>query len=251
MRDKALFKSLLKAINMLDLLLKERIMLSVDYISDTLGMPRSTTYKYLALLREHGFVEYDEQSGKYKLGLRLFEFGSFVKSQVSIDKQALPYMSGLGKAVGETVMLTVLGHDAVYCLERVGYENGIRFSVERGARLPLYSGASAKVFLAFLPDDKIEALLHDAKLEKYTDHTITDLQALKKNLEQIRKVGYAYSDQEIYAGARAISAPIFNSEGQVIACLAVVGPVQRMDGDKIQTLKKLVVSYAAEISGLI
>jgi DNA-binding IclR family transcriptional regulator len=250
MRDKAGIKSLPKAINILDLFLKERTMLSVPHISAALRIPRSTTYKYLAVLREHGFVDYGEQSGKYKLGLRLLEFGSFVKSKIAIDKVALPYMHRIAKEVGETVMLTVRGHDAVYCLERVEYEDGIRFSVERGARFPLYSGASAKAFLAFMPDDEIETLLNETKLVKYTDNSITDTQELKKNLEEIRKVGYAYSDQEIHAGARAISAPIFNPEGQVIACLAVAGPVQRMDDEKIKTVKKLVARYAAEISGL-
>jgi DNA-binding IclR family transcriptional regulator len=250
MRDKSPLKSLVKGLDILDLFQKERTMLSVPYISAALRIPRSTTYKYLAVLREHGFVDHDEQSGEYKLGLRLYELGSFVRSQVSIDKLALPYMNRLAKALGETVMLTVLGHDAVYCMERVGYENGIRFSVERGARLPLYSGASAKVFLAFLPDDEIENVLREAELVKYTDNTVTDPEELKKNLTEIRKVGYAYSDQEIHPGARAISAPIFNPEGQVIACLAVVGPVQRMDDEKINALKALVVTYADEISGV-
>lgn len=250
MRDKEPFKSLLKAIDILNLLLKERTMLSVPHISAALRIPRSTTYKYLAILREQGLVDYDKKSGRYQLGLRLFEFGSFVKSQIAIDKAALPYMRRLATQVGETAMLTVLGHGAIYCLERVEYEDGIIFSVERGARFPLYSGASAKTFLAFLPDEEIETVLNETKLVKYTDNTITDPQELKRNLMEVRKVGYAYSDQEIHVGARAISAPIFNLEGQVIACLAVAGPVQRMDDKKIEVLKKLVVSYASEISGL-
>jgi DNA-binding IclR family transcriptional regulator len=250
MRDKTSFKSLLRAINILDLFQKEQTMLPVPDISAALRIPRSTTYKYLAVLREHGFVDYDEQSGKYKLGMRLFEFGSFIKSQTSIDKLALPYMSRLAREVGETVMLTVRGDNAIYCLEHVEYVNGIIFSVERGARFPLYSGASARTFLAFLPDDEIENVLREAVLVKYTDTTITDPEELKKNLMEIRKVGYAYSDQEIYVGARAISAPIFNPEGQVIACLAVIGPVQRMDDEKIDALKALVVGYAGEISGV-
>jgi DNA-binding IclR family transcriptional regulator len=97
MRDKEPFKSLLKAIDILNLLLRKRIMLSPYEISGSLGTPRSTTYKYLAILREHGFVDYDKESGRYKLGLRLFEFGSFVKSQIEIDKIAIPY-EGTSKA---------------------------------------------------------------------------------------------------------------------------------------------------------
>jgi DNA-binding IclR family transcriptional regulator len=97
MRDKDPLKSLFTGLGILDLFPKERTILSVPYISNALGVPQSTTYKYLALLREHGFVGYDEQSGQYKLGLRLFEFDSSVKSQIEIDTIAVPYLRELPK----------------------------------------------------------------------------------------------------------------------------------------------------------
>ena len=103
MRDKGQFKSLLKAMDLLNLLLKKRIMLSTPEISNSLGTPRSTTYKYLAILREHGLVDYDKESGRYKLGLRLFEFGSFVKSQIEIDKIAFPCVRELSKRGRERI----------------------------------------------------------------------------------------------------------------------------------------------------
>jgi DNA-binding IclR family transcriptional regulator len=81
-------------------------MLSAREISDSLGTPRSTTYKYLAILREHGLVDYDKESGRYKLGLRLLEFGSFVRSQIEIDKIAIPYMRELSKRVGKEFGIT-------------------------------------------------------------------------------------------------------------------------------------------------
>lgn len=106
MRDKYQFKSLLKAIDILNLLLKKRIMLSAREISDSLGTPRSTIYKYLAILREHRLVDYHKEPRRYKLWLRLLEFSSFVKSQIEIDKIAITYMRELSKRVGKELGIT-------------------------------------------------------------------------------------------------------------------------------------------------
>jgi DNA-binding IclR family transcriptional regulator len=157
-------------------------------------------------------------------------------------------MRQLSKLGGETVILSVLSNGVAVCLERVESEKGIVFSMERGAHLPLHSGASAKILLAFLPDDEIRSFLKRNNLERYTDNTITAPEELWKNLMEIRRTGCAYSDQEVDVGARAVSAPIFNHENRMIAGLCVAGPVQRLDDKKIKELKKLVVEYAEKIS---
>ena len=102
------FSALTKAIEILDLLLTERDMLSVLDISKSLQMPRSSAYKYLAVLRDYGFVHYDKQARVYKLGLKFLEYTSLVQSQIRVDKIALPYMRKLSREVKETVTLAVL-----------------------------------------------------------------------------------------------------------------------------------------------
>ena len=242
------FNTLNKSVEILDVFLKKHGMLNVAEISNSLKMPRSSIYKYLAVLRKHGFVDYEKKTGVYRLGIKFLQYASLVRSQIRIDVVALPYMRKLANEVKETVILSILLNQLAYCVERVGYESGIIFSMQRGAHLPLYSGASAKVLLASLPDEEIDALLRETKMIAFTPNTITDRQKLKENLMKIRRDGYAYSDHEVDVGARAVAAPILNDELRLIAGLCVAGPVQRMDDLKIKKVTKRVIKYAKDIS---
>jgi len=242
------FNTLNKSIEILDVLLKQRSMLKVSEIADSVKMPRSSVYKYLAVLRKHGFVDYERQTGLYRLGIKFLQYASLVRSQIRIDEIALPYMKRLSNEVKETVFLSVLLNRVAYCVERVEYESGIVYSMQRGAHLPLYAGASAKVLLASLPDEEVDALLRETEMIAFTQNTITDREKLWQNLKEIRRKGYAYSDQEVDVGARGVAASILNDEFRLIAGLCVIGPVQRMDDLKIKKATKLVIEYAGDIS---
>ena len=223
-------------------------MLDVAEISSSLKMPRSSVYKYIAALREHGFVDYDNQAGAYKLGIKFLHYASLVQSQIRLDELALPYMRKLSNEVKETVILSVLINRVAYCVERVEYESGLVFSMQRGAHLPPYSGASAKVLLASLPDHEINEILKETPITPFTKNTITDVRKLRENLMEIKRTGYAYSDQEVDIGARAVAVPILHNELRLVAGLCVAGPVQRMDKPKIEKTKSLLLQYSKYIS---
>ena len=242
------FNTFTKAVEILDLFLAKKTALGANEISDSLGIARSTTYKYLSILKEHRFLDYDSETNKFSLGFKFFEFGALVQSQISIDKIALPVMTKLHNEVQETVILSALINNEAYCLERVGNESGIVFVMQRGSHLPLHCGASSLVLLAFSDDEDIDRFLKNAELKKYTANTITDPNRLRKRLAAIRKAGFACSDQEVDIGGRAISAPIFNHLGNIYAGLCVVGPIQRMTDDRIEKIKNLVIQYASEIT---
>ena len=116
------FKSLLRAIDILDLL-EENAALSVTEISDLLAFPRSTTYKYLAVMRECRMVDYDQFLEKYKLGMKLFELGTTVQNRIVVDKIARPYLEELSNGLGETVALTVPDGNWVIYVEKVEPES--------------------------------------------------------------------------------------------------------------------------------
>lgn len=242
------FASLHKAIDIIQLLLDRQEFLEFNEISKALDMPRSSAYKYLAVLRERGFLDYETNTKRYSLGLKFMELGSLVKSQIRIDQVALPYMKELAQSMKETVILSYLSSGVAYCLERVGPESGLVFSMQHGAHLPLYSGASAKVLLAQLPDSEIDEILKRVKLVPLTPNTITDPAELKRNLREIKNQGYAYSDQETDWGARAVAAPIVSSKLGITAGICVVGPAQRMDGEMLKKAQKLVIESARKIS---
>lgn len=230
------------------MLLERKESLKFSEISQALDMPRSSAYKYLAVLREQGFLDFDDNTKRYRLGLKFMELGNLVKSQIRIDQVALPYMKELAHALKETVILSYLSSGVAYCLERVGPESGLLFSMQVGAHLPLYSGASAKVLLAQLPNSEIDEILKRVKLTPLTKNTITNPEKLKQNLNEIKTQGYSYSDQETDWGARGVGAPIVCAKLSIIAGLCVVGPTQRMEGKKLEKAKKLVAESALKVS---
>jgi IclR family KDG regulon transcriptional repressor len=243
------FKSLLRAIDILGLLEKNAA-LSVAEISDLLAFPRSTTYKYLAVMREFRFVDYDQSSEKYKLGMKLFEFGTVIQNRFAIDRIARPYMEELSNQLGETVGLTVLDrNDAVY-LEKVEPETSSTMVIllRKGIRFPLHAGAASKILLAYLQDEKIENFIKTQKLVKYTGKTIVDPDELRKEVRAIRKAGYAFSEAEIDMGVRALAAPIFDHEGKIAAGLVVFGPIQRIDNQKKEKILKSILECSKKIS---
>jgi IclR family transcriptional regulator, KDG regulon repressor len=243
------FKSLLRAIDILDLL-EENAALSVTDISDLLAFPRSTTYKYLAVMRECRMVDYDQILEKYKLGMKLFEFGAAVQNRIALDRIAHPYMEELSNHLGETVGLTVLdGNYAVY-VEKVepGSSSAMVLLLRKGIRFPLHAGAASKILLAHQQDEKIEGFLRTQRLVKYTEKTIIDPDKLRKEIKAIRKAGYAFSEEEIDLGVRALAAPIFDHEGKIAAGLVVFGPVQRIDDQTKEKILKSTLECSRKIS---
>jgi len=242
------FNTLNKAIGIFDLFLSNKSALGANEISDLLKMPRSTTYKYLSILKENRFLDYEGESGRYRLGFKFFELGAAVQSQFTIDKIALPVMKKLYNEIQETVILSALINNHAYCLERVGNENGMVYLLRSGSRLPIHCGALALVLLSFLEDDDIDMILKSSNLKKYTESTITDPIKIRERLHQIQKAGYVFSDEEVDVGVRALSAPIFDPLGKISAGLGIVGPTQRITDNKLDKIKDLVIQYAGEIS---
>jgi len=243
------FKSLLRAIDILDVL-QEKNALSVAEIAKLVGFPRSTTYKYLAVLRERRLVDYEQGLEKYRLGMRLLELGNAVQNRIAVDRIAHPYMEELANQFGETVALTVLdGNCAVY-VEKVEPEtnSSLVISLRKVIRLPLHAGAASKILLAHLEDEKIETFLKTQKLVKYTGKTIVGPQELREEVKAIRKAGYAFSEEEIDLGVRALAVPIFSHEGKIAAGLVVFGPTQRIDNHKKEKILKSILECSKEIS---
>ncbi|WP_167277063.1 IclR family transcriptional regulator [Paenibacillus lupini] len=115
----------------------------------------------------------------------------------------------------------------------------IRYGVTVGSRSPLYTGASNKVIMAFLPKEEQESLMSNG-LQPFTNKTIVSEDALRLDLEKIRAAGWAYSVGEYTESVFALSLPLFNASREVVSSLTVGGPEFRMSPEKIEAaLQKL------------
>ena len=220
--------------------------LSAAEVAAKLGMSRSTTYRYLQSLRDAGLLE-EDPSG-FRLGPRIFHLARIARKGLGLSEVAAPVMRRLVKETGETVLLTRRSGNRVVCLEREESSRNLRLSYERGHVLPVHAGASALVLLAWLDDAELDQALGSEPLERFTDNTTTDPQALRSRLGEIRRRGYVVTYGERDPGVVGVSAPVFGRSDQVIAGLSVVMPQQRLDAGRLEETVRLVRSFAGEIS---
>jgi DNA-binding IclR family transcriptional regulator len=239
--------SLEKALKILTLFSFFRPSMDVNEISKELGFPKSTVYRLSRVLLKYGLLEQDTERRGYRLGIKLFQMGSIVQYQRRIRDIAYPVMEELRNLTGETVVLPVITNDGILVLRQVEGRHPIRAAFEEGRVLPYHAGASSKVLLAYLSAEEQDQIIQRG-LTRFTENTITEAVALKKELAQIRGNEYAYSDQEVDLAARAISAPIRDHSGKVIAAMTLLGPAHRFNEQTVRKSIPLIKEYAAKIS---
>ncbi len=222
--------------------------LTVHEITKQLGYSQATTYRLVRTLVEFGFLRQVTGRPQYALGLKTVRLGLIGQETFNLSEIALPFMKELSNETSETVLLTVADDTQGMCLAKTETEGPIRLSLKPGTKLPLHSGASTKVLMAYLNEKEWDRIVKKEGLKRFTPNTITQVNKLKAHLKEIRKKGYAVSDQEVDPGVRAVAAPIFNGFGRPVAGLSVAGPIQRINKKRFLSLSRLVVQYAQEIS---
>lgn len=189
----------------------------------------STAHRILSVMVGSRLVDRIEP-GTYRLGIRLLELGSLVKSRISVRQEALPHMQSLQQELGETINLSVRHDDEVVYVERTSGNNSMMRVVQIiGARAPLHITAVGKIFLAEDGPEKCAEYARRTGLPRYTDNTLTDADTLAKELEKVRRQGYASDNEEAEKGVSCIGAGIYNDEGRLVAGLSVSAPSDRLN----------------------
>ena len=222
--------------------------LGVTELAERLGLHKSTVHRFMVNLDAAGLVERNPRTGRYRLGLRIFELGGLVMQQMNLWDEALPFLEGLVHDTGETGHLAVLdGGEAIY-IERVEARRALRVPSAIGRGYPAHATNLGKVLLADLPRERVEEIVAERGLAAYTPHTITGLEELEAELERIRVLGYAIDNEEYDEGLRCIGAPVRDHSGHVVAALGIGGPVTRITPDRVDELAELVMTAARGLS---
>lgn len=197
--------------------------LSLTEIAHRTSLHKSTAHRLLTTLESKGFVRREPQSDLYRLGWVILELANRVHHSNDIASVALPFMIRLRDELGETVSLYVRSAAERIRIQAVEGTQPVRRAANVGERFPLHVGASGKVLLAHLSSDELAAL------EANTFPPGTDREDLYGQLHAVRNHGYAVSKEEREIGAAAVSAPVCDRRGTIVAALSVSGPVDRYD----------------------
>jgi IclR family transcriptional regulator, KDG regulon repressor len=213
-----------------------------------LKLHKSTIHRLLMVLERHRLVDKDPETGKFRLGLRLFELGSKAIAVMDLRRYARPYVGRVLQETGETTHFCVLDHGELLYIEKMEPERSVRMACTVGTRAPAYCTAVGKSILAELPEAEVEAIVRQSGLKKISRNTITTLPKLKAELKAIRLRGYAIDDEEKEEGLRCVGAAVRDHTGRAIAAISVSGPVFRVTDAKIQEIARSVTRAALEIS---
>ncbi|MDQ7030280.1 MAG: IclR family transcriptional regulator [Ardenticatenia bacterium] len=237
-----------RAIAILKAFSSEEPELGVGELSRRLNLPKSTVFRLLATLEAGGLVAQDPRTGRYRLGVDLIGLANNVIDYADLRRVARPYLRQLAEDVGETVSLSILdGEDAVNLDQYVPAHRFVMRAGWIGRRMPAHAVSVGKVLVAFLPEEQVEAFLQTHR-PTFTSHTITDPAALRAELAQVRAQGYATAFEELEEGLHAVSAPVRNHEGDVVAAISVSGPGYRLTRERVAAMLPRVVETAQLIS---
>ena len=228
MEERIKVKSLSKAMDILDLLSRSSTGYTLSEISAKLGYPKSTVHALLSTMRDRDLIR-QLPSGAYALGLKLFEYGSAVSRGFDITAVSRPYLERLSAATGATAVITMLSYDSAVSFDYARSQAGVQIMPEIGSRLPLHAASQGKLLLSSMSDSKVKTLLKRNGMPSYTPHTYASANELIDSFKEIKAQGYSVEDGEYKIGLRSVSAPVYNSAGEMKYALTTIGFFRRRD----------------------
>jgi IclR family transcriptional regulator, acetate operon repressor len=244
--------STLRAFALLELIANAEQPPSLDDLTRASGLPKPTVYRILGLLARGDLVQREPFEKRYAVGPRVSALSLAVQVRSPLRGERHAILERLVEEIGETCNFTMLDGSEVLYVDRVETLANVRLHVRAGSRVPLHCTASGKLFLAFLPPAQVRTLLGPRPLKRYTERTITDLDALERELRKVRSSGIATDIGEYLEGSVCLAVPVSDPQGRVCAAIAVHGPAPRMTLKKgidfLPALKRAAASVSATIA---
>jgi DNA-binding IclR family transcriptional regulator len=236
-----------RMMKLLDVLSRHSGAVSLKQLAQASELHPSTAHRILGAMTASGFVEKGE-AGSYRLGIRLLELGNIVKSRISIRDVAMPPMQRLHESTGESVNLGIRhGNEIVYVERTSSGRSAVRVVHIVGARAPLHTTATGKLFLAEDSSQRVRDYARETSLPASTSNSIVSQPALERELDKVRRHGVAFDMDETETGVRCIAAGIRDDNGALVAGLSLSTPAERFDADRAPLIRQAAEEISAAL----
>jgi DNA-binding IclR family transcriptional regulator len=240
-------KSLYKAMQILFLFSEENDELGVTEIAEKSGLLKSTVHNILSTFEACNIVKRDSRTNKFRLGIRVLELSNQFYHNNDIRQVMRPILEQVANDENETVYLAVLQDTEVIYIDAAFPSSNTGGRNMTGIKAPTYCTGIGKAMLAFEPDKVTEQVIREG-FQQFTANTVSDGKQLKKELEEIRKKGYAIDNMEHEYGVKCVAVPITDHDGKVVAAVSVSGPSPRFDKKRIEGLADSLKEKVRQIS---
>lgn len=238
-----------KALGILDCFTADEPELSLKQLSEKTGLYKSRIIRLCGTLSAYGYL-IRTPVAMYKLGPKLMILGKVYERTSPLTVVARPVMKDLSALTGESTKLFVIEGFKRLCLVREKGPSPLQYAISEGETQALYAGAGGKVLLAYASEAFQREIIRRT-LKKITATTITDRGDLQKELENIRRQGYAFSRGELVSEVAGLATPVFDHDGVVCAALTIAGPEQRFTAERRKQMLTQLRDAARQLSLLL
>ncbi len=248
MRDYSV-SSVKKAVRIIDYIKLNKNATFSDIVND-LKLPKSSAYELLRTLADEHIVR-ENQYGEYFLSYKLYDWGESFSSSISWRELVSPYLKKLNEDLGFMAHLCIMTDDAGMCIEKLPGKVFTTTFTAVGRPLNLNASASGKTLLAWQPEKKQDEIISKMEFVRFTEHTITNAEDLKKELKIIRQRGYSVDNRETDDIIRGLSVPLFACDGSLLASISIGAPSEAIPEESIETYIKMMLEYTKQLQPLL
>ena len=247
-KDRYLINSIIRACNVLECLSDDKDGLKTSDLAARLQLDRSTLYRILLSLEKCGFVEKDEKTGVFTVGIAAIEIGNACLRRMDFIQISKPVMLDLSMQAQEAVHLGVLSDTEIVFVDKVDSPRSVGMICKIGQRAPVYCTGLGKVLLANQPEAELARIVKAIQLKPFNKQTITSKKKFLDELKRVRTQGYAFDHSEHEDDAECIGAPIRDHLGHVIAAISISGPQKKIGTPQERQFIDWIVEAASLIS---
>lgn len=228
-------QSLERLFKVIECLADSRMPYRLIDLSDALQMPQPTLLRYLKTLCALGYAYRDDQTGCYALTWKVCKLSDSVKVNLVLRSMASPFLNQLANTLNVGSCLVVANGDGTMYLDFMDNpDQAMSTMIRIGKNAPIHSTGSGKVLLASYSQRRIDEILEKKGLERLTSKTITDKAVLAKEIEKVRKQGYAIDNEECEENNKCISVPLRDYSGTVAAAISVFDITERLPDERVE-----------------
>ncbi|MDW7711043.1 MAG: IclR family transcriptional regulator [Deferrisomatales bacterium] len=237
-----------RAISILNAFSFDERELSLGSLTEKTALSKPTVFRILSTLESHGYVSQDPARGSYRLGSKFLELGGLALSSVGPRNAARPHLDRLRAELRVTILFGVLIDDQLVYVDKRESEGPIRIVSDVGLRRNPNYGMLGMALMAFLEDAEAERLLARFPLEPYTRFSLTDPEAFRRRLREVRREGYAVETNEAIEGVWGVAAPVRDARREVVAAVGAASPLGEKSERRVAEVTERVRACACAIS---
>ncbi len=224
--------------------------LGISDLARKLNMSKGTMHGIILALTDLEVITQDANK-KFRLGPTLIQLGNRALAGGDMRLLARPFMEQLFGEFKETIFLGTFDGKRITIIEKVDNPFELKISAPIGTRIPLFAGATGRVFLSGLTEQELQAILAEKSLPEFTSNSVTDPGVYIKEIEKVRKQGYSTDYEEYIKGVNAVCVPISDAHDRIVAAIWMVGFAETFKGDRLNRAITAMLLAAQNINKMI